>query len=126
MDRIVLQPGEMLLLRPRNPMSAEAVQRALEMLERRGVNAMIVDSNMDMFVGVGMTTPTEPEPEEPQQCAYDAAYDAYTAGKVIQYRHRKPDDPLDNDWCDAHRFEAPHVFDADTYEYRLTPKKGEG
>jgi len=129
MDRIVLQPGEMLLLRPRKPMTAETVQRVMEMLQNRGINAMIVDADMDMFVGVGMTTPAEPESEEPQQCAYDAVYDAYTAGAVIQYRHRDPTRaPVGEaaQWYDAHRFQAPHAFDADTYEFRLTPKKGEG
>ncbi|HEX8586156.1 MAG TPA: hypothetical protein VF680_17320 [Allosphingosinicella sp.] len=125
LDRITLAEGETLILRPRKPWSVEHVERVMQLLTAKGIRAVIVSDDVDMFIGVNIAQPAEPEPE-PER-VYDHVYDAYQEGKVIMYRERTPNEyhpELAGDWHEAHRYASPHKFDADTYEYRLRPESG--
>jgi hypothetical protein len=117
MDKIVLQPGEVLLLRPRHPMSDEQMTRFQAMLTAAKIRAVFIAPDIEMFVGVAMTQPEEPAPPiEDHRLSIEGAYDK---GAFIQYRPVG----IGGDWIDAHKFISSHRFNWDKYEYRLVPPK---
>jgi len=114
MDKIVLQPGEVLLLRPKHNMPRDELLHMQKLLSAAKICAVLLAPDMEMMVGVNVVAPEEPEPEKDAKFREDIEA-AYAYGRIIQYK-------VGDDWIDAHRHASPHVFDWDCYEYRLSAK----
>lgn len=113
MDKIVLQEGETLLLRPRTPITQEQADTVHAALKQANIRAVLIPADFDIFTGV-LTSVPEPE-------SNDRGYveEAYNHGYVIQWRLWG-----DEDWQHAHQFASPlpTPFDWERYSYRLIPK----
>jgi hypothetical protein len=116
MDKIVLQPGEVLLLRPKRQLSDEQMQHFQAMLTAAKIRAVFIAPDIEMFVGVAITQPEEPA--APMADHRATIEDAYDQGRMIQYRAIGS-----TDWIDAHKFASSHRFNWKDCEYRLPPAK---
>jgi hypothetical protein len=113
MDKIVLQPGEVLLLRPKHPVADQQMQQLQATLKAAKLRAVLIAPDIEMFVGVALTEPDEePAPSDDDHRA--TIEDAYDSGRFIQYRAL-----AGGEWIDAHKFMSSHRFDWNKYEYRL-------
>ena len=115
-DRMTLQPGEVLVLRPRHVIPVAMVEAMRDCLRRNGIaRCVLVPHDFDIMVVQDSQDPGEAEPSPEDLAARNTEVKAaYDAGRVIQYQRIGSDE-----WCDAHRVASPHLFDFDGYRYRL-------
>lgn len=119
-DRMPLQPGEVLVLRPRNYMPIDALRNMQAVLRCNGLRAVVVPHDFDIMVVSEMQEPSAAEPSAEDIDTHTAEVKAaYDSGQVIQWCSMGS---RSREWFDAHRWAAPITFDPTCNVYRLRTK----
>ena len=118
-DRVSLQPGEVLVLRPRRPVSEDQLRHLHDYTRRNGIaRCIVVPHDFDIMVVQDMQEPDAAEPSPEDLDAYTAEVKAaYDAGQVIQWCAMGS-----REWFDAHRVASPITFDPTCNAYRKRVK----
>lgn len=121
LDHITLKDNETLLLRARHPIDNDTAMRITQELNKRGIRAVLVAHDIDMFIGVNIAEETAPDEEHDPLAEQALIEQRYNDGYVVQWAYSNATDVFD--WFDAHRFMCPHIFNTELYKYRLAPPK---
>ena len=118
-DRMTLQPGEVLVLRPRHVIPVAMVDAMHDYLRRNGVaRCVLVPHDFDIMVVQDSQDPGEAEPSQEDIDTHTAEVKAaYDAGQVIQWCAMGS-----REWFDAHRVASPITFDPTCNAYRKRVK----
>lgn len=121
LEHFVLQPGELLILRPRIHISQDRLQRMMETIKPLGRQVLVLPPDTDVMAGELVLMGAEPPPEPAQEdieAARDEMMRAYTMGKTLwAWEHE------DDGWFFIHRTMNPHVFQWNRFKYSLKAPK---
>lgn len=119
MDHFKVQPGDVLVLRAKKPMSAEQLAQIMDYFGSMDLPFQtIIIPTPDLEVMIGSVVP-DADVQEPIEDDADEKYqrilEAYEAGRTIEYRVIRGH----YEWVQCHRIVSPHAFDRNLYAYRF-------
>ena len=122
LEHFVLQPGELLILRCKVPISEEALQRVRDSLKRHGLERVLVlPPDVEVMAGeIELITADSERPpvptEEDVEALRNELKQRYMEGRTLYAWELGKRDG----WFVIHHVFNPHTFDFDRFTYNLT------